>query len=293
MKKQFLYLSFLTGLLIVCFTFMACGGDDDGLAGSTGNGGGFSQTSDGQSTGKFRGAKHVFGNNLVKAFTSSKGYRYEFTYDANGFMTKAKEIDSYQTDEYVFSYSENKITWTRYKNGTFKETLTASIGSNGFVSSYTDDDETYRFTYDNSDHLTRFIISEEGKSNYDDNVNLTWQNGNVVSAVNQDSKPDAYTVVYQKDSQGPITNDANLVDLDHIASINVDVEDFLVYGGAIGFGPTHLPISTTEQSETKTNLYTNTWQFDGQHRATRLERKKNATEGSYSYSETTVYTWEY
>ena len=283
---------------ILSFSFTACGGDDDDSS-DTPSGGGYSSTADGQSTGTFKGAKRVFGDNLVKVLTSTSGNRWDFTYDANGYMTNAKQSDGYKTYEYKISYSENMISFSRYKDGKFKETRTASIGSNGFISKTVDDEDVYTFNYDDAGHLTRFTITDEGK--VDDDVTLTWQSGNVVSAINQDSHPKTFTIYYQTGSQGAIANTINLADFDNITDIDIDIEDFFIYAGAIGFGPSQLPLASTKHSEgsakenvESTDNCTYTWTFDGNNRPISLEKKKTTTEGERTFeTETKVYTWEY
>lgn len=295
MKKNILDWITIALMAIVYIGFTSCGGDDDSSGTS---GGGNSSKADGQSTGTFQGAKRVYGDNLVKATTSSTGSRWEFIYDAKGFMTNAKQTDELNKSyEYKISYSENVMTFSRYSNGKFKETRTASIGSNGFISETIDDDETYTFTYDNAGHLTRFSIIEDGDVN--DDVYLTWQNGNIISAINQDKHPSTQTVSYKTDSQGPIVNTINLVDIDHMASIDIDIEEFLIYAGAIGFGPTQLPLEITnvkqyagnDNNQEKTETTINSWKFDNKNRPISLERS-TTVEGS-SNKETKNYTWEY
>ena len=284
---------------IFSFSFTACGGSDDDDSSNNSGGGGYSSTSNGQSTGTFRGAKRVFGNNLVKTFGSDEGSNWEFTYDDNGFMTNAKQSDGSKNYEYKISYSENTITFSRYKDGKFKETRTAEIGANGFMSKTVDDEDIYTFTYDDAGHLTRFTINEDGK--IDDDVTLTWQGGNVVNALNQDSHPKTYTVYYQTETQSPIANAIKNPDFDHIASLDIDIETFFFYAGAIGFGPDQLPLSTFGRSESsakesteQTETCTHTWTVDSNNRPIKMERKKVETLGEQSFTPTTkTYTWGY
>ena len=294
MKKYLFSWMTIALMAFVCVSFSACGGDDDDNAG-----GGHSSTADGQSTGAFQGAKRVFGDNLVKAMTSSSGTRWEFTYDAKGFMTKAKKTDNSKskTYEYNISYSENMISYSRYSDGKFKETQTASIGSNGFISKTSGDDETYAFTYDNAGHLTRFTVYDDGE--IDDDTYLTWQNGNVISAINNDNHSSTYTITYKTDSQEPIANTVSLADFDHMTSIDIDIEEFLIYSGAIGFGPAQLPLGITnirqnegkDNNEVETETIGNSWKLDNQNRPVSLERE--TTYKGSSYKEKKTYTWEY
>ncbi len=292
MKKN--VFSWMTIMLMafVCVGFAACGGGDDDSDG--GVGGGTHNTSGGQSAGTFQGAKRVFGENLVKA-VSSEGSRWEFTYDANGFMTKARSgssgKDSY---DYEISYSGNIITVKKYQEGQYRKTITATIGSNGFVSKAVEEDGdwSYEFSYDNSGHLTRWADYDEGEIN--DEILMIWQNGDVVSGKCNDSHPNTYAITYEADGQSLINNDAHLADFDTMTGIDIDVEEWLIYCGAIGFGPAHLPIvsTDTEVDNSKKRVYQYSWEFDNQHRA--ISMKKTGTlNGNPDPRYTKVYTWTY
>ena len=292
MKKNIFSWMTIMLMAFVCVGFTACGGGDDDSDG--GVGGGSHNTSGGQSTGTFQGAKRVFGENLVKA-VSSEGSRWEFTYDANGFMTKARSgssgKDSY---DYEISYSGNNITAKKYQEGQYRKTITVTIGSNGFVSKAVEEDGDWscEFSYDNSGHLTRWADYDEGEIN--DEILMTWQNGDVVSGKCNDSHPNTYAITYEADGQSLITNDAHLADFDHMTGIDIDVDEWLIYSGAIGFGPAHLPIVSTDVDDSKKKIYKYSWELDNQHRAIRLEKKTEYEEkGSLFLSEIKVYTWMY
>jgi len=293
MKKNLLNWMTIMLMAFVCVGFAACGGGDDDSDG--GISGGSHTTSDGQSAGTFQGAKRVFGENLVKA-VSSEGGRWEFTYDAKGYLIKAKLLDSSKTYDYEISYSGNNITAKKYKEGQYHKTITATIGSNGFVSKAVEEDGdwSYEFSYDNSGHLTRWADYDEGEIN--DEILMTWQNGDVVSGKCNDSHPNTYAITYEADGQSLINNDAHLVDFDTMTGIDIDVEEWLIYCGAIGFGPAHLPIVSTDTyvDNSKKSEYQYSWEFDNQNRATRLVKKTvETTNGNYTYERTKTYTWEY
>ena len=297
MKKN--VFSWMTIMLMafVCVGFAACGGGSDDDDSDGGVGGGSHNTSGGQSTGTFQGAKRVFGDNLVKVYNSEEHrYSWEFTYDANGFMTKAKRIYSDKKDnaDYDISYSGNKITAKEYRNGQFHDTMTVTIGSNGFASKAAEEDGdwSYEFSYDNSGHLTRWADYDEGELN--DEILMTWQNGDVVSGKCNDSNPNTYAITYEADGQSLINNDAHLADFDTMTEIHIDVEEWLIYSGAIGFGPAHLPIvsTNTDVDNSKKRVYQYSWEFDNQHRA--ISMKKTGTlNGNPDPRYTKVYTWTY
>lgn len=279
-KKSILSWMTIALMSFVCISFAACGGDDENNPGGGGDSGG-----------TFKGAKRVFGDNLVKAFASSEGTRYEFTYDANGFMTHVK-TDMSKGYEYSISYQGSTITVSRYRDGSLNKTWTGTIGSSGFLSKTAGEKETLNCTYDNSGHLSKFLIYEDG-DDIDTSINLTWQNGDIVSG-NREDKPTTYTITYESGSQNKITNDAGLPDLEHFTTMSIDVESFLFYGGFLGFGPSHLPIGSAYQRSNKSSVDTYAWEFDNKHRPIRMQKTEVTTEtGGSPYTSTKVYTWEY
>ena len=303
MKKNiFSWMTIVLMAFVVCAGFSACGDDDDSGA-ETGRGS--YATSDGQDVGTFQGAKRVFGDNLVKVVdhvTSTN--RYEFTYDAKGYLTKLVKIDYwYNTDntyitendntEYELIYSKNKVTVNRYQSGALTKTYNGTIGSNGFLSRFDEDgDEVYTFTYDNSGHMTRYTLTEDGE--VDDDVYLTWSNGDVVSGENKDSSPEVYKVSYEYNGVGPFNNVVGIPDLDTMSTIDIDLYEFFIYGGFLGFGPVHLPVYSTELETKKDGTQTtetevNTYEFDNQNRPIRLVKQSSKQSHDPSYT----YTWEY
>ena len=287
MKKNIFSWMTIMLMAFVCVGFTACGDDDDN--GETGGG-------DSSGSGTFQGAKRVFGDNLVKVFTHSTSSHWEFTYDANGFMTKAKEGTYSNNYDYEISYSGNIITAKKYKDGEYRKTMTVTIGSNGFASKAVEEDGdwSYEFSYDNSGHLTRWADYDEGEIN--DEILMTWQNGDVVSGKCNDNHPNTYAITYVADGQSLITNDACLADFDRVTGIDIDVDDWLIYSGAIGFGPAHLPIASTDayDDNSKKHVYQYSWEFDNQHRAIRLQKKTTVyEENGNSYIRDNEYTWTY
>ena len=294
MKKNiFSWMTIMLMAFVVCAGFTACGDDDD--SGETGGG-------DSSGAGTFQGAKRVFGDNLVKVFTRSDTpssvYRWEFTYDANGYMTKAQEGTYSNNYDYEISYSGNKITAKKYLNGEYRKTMTVTIGSNGFASKAVEEDGhwSYEFSYDNSGHLTRWADYRKGEIN--DEILMTWQNGDVVSGKCNDSHPNTYAITYVADGQSLITNDARLADFDHVTGIDIDVDAWLIYSGAIGFGPAHLPIASTDayDDNSRKKVCQYSWEFDNQHRAIGLKKKTTQThydENGYSDIRDYEYTWTY
>lgn len=298
MKKNLLNWMTILLMTFVCVGFAACGGGDDDSDG--GISGGSHTTSDGQSAGTFQGAKRVFGENLVKAVSSSEGDRWEFTYDAKGYLIKAKLPDSYRTNDYELSYSKNKVIVNRYQSGNLRSTITGTIGSNGFLTkTVEEEDEIVEFTYDKDGHMTRWTLYDDGE--LDDDVYMKWDNGDVVSGESKDDRrPDVYSVMYEQNGVGPFVNTTGLADIGDMTAIKWDHEAIFIYGGFLGVSPAHLPVVSTsvgedvEDGEKETHTVQCTWEFDNQNRATRLVKKTvNTIKGNYTYERTKTYTWEY
>ena len=289
-------MKFLTGLMMMAamtLTFSACGDDDDSSkkdnqetneAGNNGNGGngGGGRTD----TGVFKGAKRVFGDNLVKAY-GREGYdRYTVTYDDYGYVTKVHR-DRYsngsvdRTEDYVITYGENVITVATSKNGTPRGNMIVNIGSNGFVSKV-QGEALVQYSYDSDGHLTTMSYTESGST---EKMELVWQNGDLYAGGWDGER---VTVVYtDQNHRTPINNVAGYIEFDHVMGIDMD-DDIAFISGAMGFGPKHLPLAWSG-GKSQENA-TVAWTLDAAGRAT----KAVVTEtNNYGNTTTSSYFWEY
>ena len=288
---------FLTGVMMMAamtLTFSACGDDDDSskkdnqennAAGDNGNGNG-NGGGGRPDTGAFKGAKRVFGDNLVKAY-GREGYdRYTVTYDDYGYVTKVHR-DRYsngsvdKTEDCVITYGENVITVAITKNGTPNGNMIVTIGSNGFASKVQGED-LVQYSYDSDGHLTSMSYTESGST---ETMAMIWQNGDLYSGGWDGERS---TIVYtDANHRTPINNVAGYTEFDHVMGIDMD-DDIAFVSGVMGFGPKHLPLAWSggKSQESATIV----WTLDAAGRATKaVVTESNA----YGNSTTSTYFWEY
>lgn len=253
-----------------------------------------------ENTGTFQGAKRVFGNNLVKAYGRNDYDRYELTYNDKGFVTAVKRTkygSSGSADKvynFLFTYADDKIICNEFVDGSLYLTMTAYIGSNGYVSRM-ESTAGYgcTFTYNEDDMLTstkNFELSDESKYETDSYV---YSDGDIVSRY-VDGVLEA-SIAYQTPSQiTPILNTYGMMEYDHGLGIDVDDNYILYWVGGMGKGTKHLPLAWTHKDSSYTKSNTNTWEMDSQGRVVKLTTNSTYT---YSYGDpyTTTYTffWEW
>ncbi len=271
---------------VTTLSFTACGDDDDDSKTSQQNTNG-----NGENTGKFLGAKRVFGENLPKTYVRKDNgadyFRITMSYDANGFMTKILR-ERYGSDaskkEWQISYSDNTCTLAYYKNGEFKGNNVATIGSNGYMSEGTGDGQTMRCTYD-GEYLTTLTVSESDKEN---KLNMNWQNGNIVQAgwAGSTATSISYTTT---------PNAGCVMQYDDGLDIDLDDWEMLYYIGLLGKGTTHLPQAYNKQkSSSKSSAGSNEWSVDDKGRAVKLVNTQWKLEDGHEYDRTVrEYYWEW
>lgn len=240
----------------------------------------------GEST--FQGAKRVFGNNLVKAF-GREGYdRYEFTYDDKGFVTRVHRTkygtSNTEYDTYI-TYNEN-ITINSYKGETLQQSSVASVGNNGFVSSYSDGGAVVTPAYNSENQLASITYTESSKSEVN---SFTYSGGNLIQSAWKGNIET--TIAYTSPTQSEMANVAGVMEYDD--AMGIDMDDFVVsyYCGMIGFGTKSLPLAWASSNSSVKN----TWTLDSSGRATKVVVEKTSTDpysGTPSVSSKTFF-WEW
>lgn len=252
-------------------------------------------------TGTFQGAKRVFGNNLVKKFTyTSSGYTetWNYTYDSKGFITRVDYADynsaSYATTDYsagstIVFQSIDKA------NGSVIRRIVATIGSNGYISTYSYTDSKGRenkidYTYNSDEQITNIVAYRNGVKSW--GYNFEYSDGDLVKAYELGWENDVLThnvlyatIYYETSSQSKINNVGGIMEFDHLMHIDCDISDQFAFG-AFGKPNKHLPLYVVYGSSTFTNTYT----LDGAGRVTAATNIRTDSNGSTS---TKTFTWEW
>ena len=127
-------------------------------------------------TGTFQGAKRVFGDNLMKKYayqssSSSNGKSWDYTYDSNGYITRADYADGYSSSYATIDYSGGSVVVFKSfdkADGSLISQAVINIGSNGYASSnsYTDDKgraNKIDLTYNSDEQITNIVRNLVGK----------------------------------------------------------------------------------------------------------------------------------
>ena len=209
--------------------------------------------------GEFLGAKHVFGDNLLKSATYDDKL-FAYYYDSNGYATKMERTSS-SKKTYTITYGDSIIV--RKSDGT---RWTATLESHGYIGclDYTDEKGNagyVKFTYNEDGQLTGV--------NYDDDefFTLTYSDGdltrctyNRLSGYNR-----SWDYIYETASQSKMLNTGNIMEFDNIFAVDMDDFNMLYYIGALGKPTTHLPLATIISGTTMSG----TWTIDDAGRATK------------------------
>ena len=274
---------------VTMFTKSTATYDYDVLRITWNNDGGSSYDGDSpsSSTGTFQGAKRVFGDNLMKAF-GREGYdRYDFTYDSNGFVTQIHRT-KYGTDggsdtEYDvnITYNEN-IVMNTYKNGSLQGITTINIGSNGFASSLTWNNDKATLSYDSNNQLTSISYLYDNKTEVN---SFTYSGGNIIQSA-WDGEVES-SIAYTSPTQSAIENIAGVMEYDDV--MGIDFDDFVLayYCGMVGFGTKSLPLAYTSSDSTAQN----TWTLDGSGRAIKVSTVHQSKTGGSETSTTFFWEW--
>ena len=101
--------------------------------------------------------------------------KYVFTYDANGKVTLVNRNEGERT--WTFTWADNVATAKYVKEGEEKGNWTFTFGSNGYLSSWANEwGDTFGFTYDATDHLTKIVRVDKNNAA---KCNIVWSNGNI------------------------------------------------------------------------------------------------------------------
>lgn len=210
-------------------------------------------------SGTFLGAKHIFGDNLLKTFVDDHE-TYTYHYDDDGFATQVDYVNSDKgtTGTYTASYGDNIVI-----NGSSYGAWTASVESHGFIGSisYVDDKgntEQVKFSYNDNEQLTSVDWGDG------DVFSLTYDSeGDVTRVTNYN---DVYEIAYETATQSKILNTGNVMEFDKLLGIDMDDFNALVYIGGFGKATKHLPLSITHNGTTTNH----TWTCDSQGMATKV-----------------------
>lgn len=295
-------------MCLCALTFTACSGDD-GDSGSNANNGNNNSGSDNNNgtnttTSTFKGAKAVFGNNLVKEIREvDEDGSYEswtFTYDANGYVTEVQSGEDGVNDIKVALTYGNSPSATRYdEKGNPTARFPFYVSSNGFLSKweFVDDKgnaEYVNYTY-NSDGQIKTIAWGD-KNGIDETLTLTYQDGDIVKVVvtDDDGESESWDIFYSTATQQPILNTAGVMEFDHSLGIDMDDASIIYCLGALGKGTKHLPLTYTQRHDNSTKTVTNEWKLDSSGRVVQLTYKslRKYSDG-YEYTSTKNYYWKW
>ena len=134
-------------------------------------------------------------NKVVKRLTQcgDKWDVYYFTYNEDGKLSEVKrnlqEGGTYERT-WTFKWEGNVGTAKYVKDGEEKGDWTFTLGSNGFLSSWSNEwGDTWGFTYDKDNYLTN--IKRTDKNPMLEKANCVWQDGNLVKWSRFNEKKDA------------------------------------------------------------------------------------------------------
>lgn len=241
-------------------------------------------------SGKFHGPQRVFAQNQLKAFGREDKYRYELTYDAQGFVTKLLylRLNDNRQERWDIAYEGNTITVSIYKNDEFRGNGIGTIGSNGYLSQCVGPGgEIMEFTYNNNEQLTSISVSEGSKT---ETLSFIWQGGNIL----QGSWGGTPTNISYASDSNSIENVAGVMEYDEGMGIDMDDWTLFYYIGLIGKGTRQLPMSWTHSGSSRTETGTNQWSLDAQGRAVKLINTQTESSSSGSSSQTSLtFFWEW
>jgi len=108
--------------------------------------------------------------------------KYHFFYNADGTVKEVKRNPDEETGEWertwTFTWNGKSATVKYIKEGEEQSPLSITLGSNGYVSTFTDTwGDVRKCTYDLEGHLLKVIKVEDGKDVV--KCNCVWENGNL------------------------------------------------------------------------------------------------------------------
>ena len=174
MKKHFLYLSLLTDLLIVCFAFTACGGDDG----------------DDTGTGPTVNGKRIVSWTSVEVDDRWAGHETTGTLEYN---SKGQIIQGSNND-YVITYVYENSKIIRTTNSS--ESITYNLSDGRIVS----DSDGNTYEYDSNGYIKKMVI--KGNGTYD----FIWDYGNIAKIIKNNDRTTTFTYTTISTSLLPLYN---------------------------------------------------------------------------------------
>lgn len=246
-------------------------------------------------TGTFQGAKRVFGDNLMKKYayqssSSSNGKSWDYTYDSNGYITRADYADGYSSSYATIDYSGGSVVVFKSfdkADGSLISQAVINIGSNGYASSYSYTDDKGRankidLTYNSDEQITNIVCYRNGAKSW--GYSFEYSDGDLVKATELGWENDVLTdnevcanILYETSTQSKIDNVGGVMEYDHMMHIDCGL-DRIFQIGALGKPSKHLPLLVTWGSSTINNSYT----LDSAGRPTSATSARTSSSGSTS-----------